>query len=280
MSIYYNNNNNNYNNGMYNNRNRIYSQGGQNMNPNSNYNRSQPNYPNNNNNYNNSPNYNQNYNYQQQQQNRNNQNQQNNGPQPFITVKMGRLLISSATLEEFSKSLKSVEWTTNKSYLQANNIDVKMKQGLQGQISNDISVPKNRFNEYSINFNFDYSSFSNFIKEVINNNNNQKEQQKKEKISFIRNNFPFERNDIDTKDLYLKIGQNRKDVVMKDSSLYRKVERLLPLIKPLDVQNNYKKEEDKKMLSNNNDFSLFNNNDNDNKNNNDDKKIYTNTPGY
>ena len=280
MSIYYNNNNNNYNNGMYNNRNRIYSQGGQNMNPNSNYNRSQPNYPNNNNNYNNPPNYNQNYNYQQQQQNRNNQNQQNNGPQPFITVKMGRLLISSATLEEFSKSLKSVEWTTNKSYLQANNIDVKMKQGLQGQISNDIRVPKNRFNEYSINFNFDYSSFSNFIKEVINNNNNQKEQQKKEKISFIRNNFPFERYDIDTKDLYLKIGQNRKDVVMKDSSLYRKVERLLPLIKPLDVQNDYKKEEDKKMLSNNNDFSLFNNNDNDNKNNNDDKKIYTNTPGY
>ena len=279
MSIYYKNNNNN-NNGMYNNRNRIYSQGGQNMYPNSNYNRSQPNYPNNNNNYNNPPNYNQNYNYQQQQQNRNNQNQQNNGPKPFITVNMGRLLITSVTLEDFSKSLKSVEWTTNKNYLQASNIDVKMKQGLQGQISSDIRVPKNRFNEYGINSNFNYSIFSNFIREVINNNNKQKEQQEKEKISFIRNNFPFEKYDIDAKDLYLKIGQNRKDVVMKDSSLYRKVERLLPLIKPLDVPNDDKKEDDKKMFSNNNDFSLFNNNDNDNKNNNDDKKIYTNTPGY
>ena len=280
MSIYYKNNNNNNNNGMYNNRNRIYSQGGQNMYPNSNYNRSQPNYPNNNNNYNNPPpNYNQNYNYQQQQ-NRNNQNQQNNGPKPFITVSMGRLLITSVTLEDFSKSLKSVEWTTNKNYLQASNIDVKMKQGLQGQISSDIRVPKNRFNEYGINSNFNYSIFSNFIREVINNNNKQKEQQEKEKISFIRNNFPLEKFDIDAKDLYLKIGQNRKDVVMKDSSLYRKVERLLPLIKPLDVPNDYKKEDDKKMLSNNNDFSLFNNNDNDNKNNNDDKKIYTNTPGY
>ena len=279
MSIYYKNNNNN-NNGMYNNRNRIYSQGGQNMYPNSNYNRSQPNYPNNNNNYNNPPNYNQNYNYQQQQQNRNNQNQQNNGPKPFITVNMGRLLITSVTLEDFSKSLKSVEWTTNKNYLQASNIDVKMKQGLQGQISSDIRVPKNRFNEYGINSNFNYSIFSNFIREVINNNNKQKEQQEKEKISFIRNNFPFEKFDIDAKDLYLKIGQNRKDVVMKDSSLYRKVERLLPLIKPLDVPNDDKKEDDKKMFSNNNDFSLFNNNDNDNKNNNDDKKIYTNTPGY
>ena len=279
MSIYYKNNNNNNNNGMYNNRNRIYSQGGQNMYPNSNYNRSQPNYPNNNNNYNNPPNYNQNYNYQQQQQNRNNQNQQNNGPKPFITVNMGRLLITSVTLEDFSKSLKSVEWTTNKNYLQASNIDVKMKQGLQGQINN-INVPKNRFNEYGINSNFNYSIFSNFIREVINNNNKQKEQQEKEKISFIRNNFPLEKFDIDAKDLYLKIGQNRKDVVMKDSSLYRKVERLLPLIKPLDVPNDYKKEDDKKMLSNNNDFSLFNNNDNDNKNNNDDKKIYTNTPGY
>ena len=279
MSIYYKNNNNN-NNGMYNNRNRIYSQGGQNMYPNSNYNRSQLNYPNNNNNYNNPPNYNQNYNYQQQQQNRNNQNQQNNGPKPFITVNMGRLLITSVTLEDFSKSLKSVEWTTNKNYLQASNIDVKMKQGLQGQISSDIRVPKNRFNEYGINSNFNYSIFSNFIREVINNNNKQKEQQEKEKISFIRNNFPFEKYDIDAKDLYLKIGQNRKDVVMKDSSLYKKVERLLPLIKPLDVPNDDKKEDDKKMLSNNNDFSLFNNNDNDNKNNNDDKKIYTNTPGY
>ena len=280
MSIYYKNNNNNNNNGMYNNRNRIYSQGGQNMYPNSNYNRSQPNYPNNNNNYNNPPpNYNQNYNYQQQQ-NRNNQNQQNNGPKPFITVNMGRLLITSVTLEDFSKSLKSVEWTTNKNYLQASNIDVKMKQGLQGQISSDIRVPKNRFNEYGINSNFNYSNFSNFIREVINNNNKQKEQQEKEKISFIRNNFPFEKYDIDAKDLYLKIGQNRKDVVMKDSSLYRKVERLLPLIKPLDVPNDDKKEDDKKMFSNNNDFSLFNNNDNDNKNNNEDKKIYTNTPGY
>ena len=144
---------------------------------------------------------------------------------------MGRILISSETLDAFERSLKTVEWTNNPNYLQANNIEVKMKLGTPGQAQSDNGLPRNRFNDYNMNSNFNMNNFINFIKEINDTNNKRKEKIENEKNNFIRNNFPGEKNDISMQKLYAKIGQNRKDVVMKDNSLYRKVERLLPLLK-------------------------------------------------
>ena len=238
MSNYYNNNN----------RGRIYSipnnlngQRGQNsyLN-NNNYNRPHGSFHNN---YNKGNfNYNQNINNNYQQQNYNNQNQQNNNdPRPFISAYMGRILISSDTLQSFGNNLKKVEWTNNQNYLQAKNINVKIKMSLQGQLQSDINIPKNRFNNYNLNSNsnFNMNNFINFIKEVNDNNNKKREQIENEKNNFMRQNFPNEKPDLKMDDLYIKIGQNRKDVIKNDSSLYRKVEKLLPLLKPIEVPEDF-----------------------------------------
>lgn len=222
MSSYYNNNNNRGWNG---NQNNVYGQqaGYQNSN---NYGRQQyqGNYQNN---YN-AGNYNQN-NYQNQ--NYNNQNQQSNGPLPFISAYMGRLMISSQDLETFKKSLESTDWTQNKNYLQAEKIPVQIKGSLSGQLQSEIEIPYNRINNLGYNSNFDEKTFIDFLTEVNNNNEIQKKQVENEKNSFMRDNFPNEKPDISISDLYSKISENKKDILMKDSSLYGKVERILPLLK-------------------------------------------------
>ena len=106
-----------------------------------------------------------------------------------------------------------------------------MKFGLKGQIQSEISVPQNRFNDYSLNNNFNYEQFLNFIKTTSDENNRRKEEKEKEKNEFMRINFPNEKADISNEDLYKKIEQNRKDIISKDPTLYGKVERLLPLLK-------------------------------------------------
>ena len=160
-----------------------------------------------------------------------NQNQNNNGPKSFISGYIGRLQIASEDLEAFSKSLKSAEWTNNANYLQAKNIEVKMKISLQGQLQSNINMPNNRFNDYNINSNFNYDEFQNFIKTVENQNIKVKEDSNKEKNEFLRVNFPNEKSDISNENLFKKIGENKKSIIEKDSNLYRKVERLIPLLK-------------------------------------------------
>jgi len=279
MSNYNNYNYNNNNRGGYGNQNNMYNQNQNNF-SNQNYNRQQGNY--NQNNYN-PGNYNQNNNNFPQQQNynnQNNQNQQNNNVKPFISAYMGRLLIRSETLDVFSKSLNTTEWTKNPNYLLAKNVDVRMKINLKGQLNN-FSMPRNRFNEHQYNTNFNLNTFYGFIKEVIDNNNKRKEKSINEKTNFMKNNFPTEKNDINLNDLYTKIGENRKDVLKKDYKLYGKVERLLPSIKPFQAPK--KAESDKKIFSN--DIkkettptpSPFEDKKNDGNNG---GKIFTNTPGF
>ena len=194
------------------------------------------------NNYN-QPNYNQGNNYNQQnynQQNYNqgnnyNQNQNNNGPLPFISGHIGRLLISSEDIDTFSKSLRTTEWTNNPNYLQAKNVDVKMKISLKGQLQYDVnSPPRNRFNDYITNSNFNFNEFQNFLKTVEDENKIKKENVDKERNEFLKVNFPNEKPDISNDDLYKKIAENKKGVVEKDTSLYGKCERfLVPSVQPL-----------------------------------------------
>ena len=63
--------------------------------------------------------------------------------------------------------------------------------------------------------------------------------------------------------VWLKIGENKREVIIKDSNLYGKVERLLPLIKSSSSN------EPPKQSSGIYDFTSANN----------EGKIYTNTPG-
>jgi hypothetical protein len=70
-----------------------------------------------------------------------------------------------------------------------------------------------------------------FIREVTDNNKKVKDQTVKEKTDFLKDNFPTESADLGVNDLYKKIGEKRKEVLEKDSNLYRRVENLLPLIK-------------------------------------------------
>ena len=95
---------------------------------------------------------------------------------------MGRILISSDTLDCFGKSLKSVEWTNNPHYLQAKNINVKMKLSLKGQLQSDINTPRNRFNDYNLISNFDMNNFINYLNEINENNDKRKQQIENEKI--------------------------------------------------------------------------------------------------
>ena len=181
------------------------------------------------NNYNQGGNYNQNNYYRPTQPNYGNQNQ-NTGPKPFIAGYIGRCKISAEDVQSFSKNIKNVEWTSNANYLQAQNIIVTTKVIGQGENRNDVFIPRHRFNDYYISGNFKPDEIIAFIAEVTDTNKRTKEQGEKEKSDFMRNNFPDERADIGINDLYQKIGQKRKDIVSKDSTLYGKVERLLPLI--------------------------------------------------
>ena len=169
------------------------------------------------------------------QQNNQNPNQNNNGPKIFISGYIGRLKISAEDLETFSKSLKSAEWTTNANYLQAKNIDVRLKISLQGQNRSDVNIPKNRFNDYLTNSNFNYDEFQNFIKNAEENNKRKKEEGKKERNEFLRINFPNESADISNDELYKKIKEKKNDVIKNDSNLYGKVERLLPRLSSGEV---------------------------------------------
>ena len=198
----------------------------QNYNQGNNYNQPNYNQGNNYNNYN-QQNYNQGNNY--------NQNQNNNGPMPFISGHIGRLLISSEDIDTFSKSLRTTEWTNNPNYLQAKNVDVKMKINLKGQLQYDInSPPKNRFNDYITNSNLNFNDFLNFVKSVEDENKKKKENVDKERNEFLKINFPNEKPDISNDDLYKKIGENKKGIVEKDTNLYGKVERfLVPSVQPL-----------------------------------------------
>lgn len=200
----------------------------QNYNQGNNYN--QPNY--------NQQNYNQPHNYNQQNYNQGNnfnQNQNNNGPIPFICGHIGQLLISSEDIDTFSKSLRTTEWTNNQNYLQAKNIEVKMKINLKGQLQYDInSPPRNRFNDYITNSNFNFDEFQNYLKSIEEENKTKKENADKEKNEFLRINFPNEKPDLPNEDLYKKIGENKKGIVEKDTQLYGKVERfLMPSLQPL-----------------------------------------------
>ena len=169
------------------------------------------------------------------QQNNQNPNQNNNGPKIFISGYIGRLKISAEDLETFSKSLKSAEWTTNANYLQAKNIDVRLKISLQGQNRSDVNIPKNRFNDYLTNSNFNYDDFQNFIKNAEEQNKRKKEEGKKERNEFLRINFPNESADISNDELYKKIKEKKNDVIKNDSNLYGKVERLLPRLSSGEV---------------------------------------------
>jgi hypothetical protein len=276
MSTYINNNR-----GMYGNQNNMYGQQGGYPNSN-NYGRQQYQY-NYQNNYN-AGNYNQN-NYQNQNYN----NQQNN---EFISAYMGRILISSQDLETFKKSIQSPDWTQNKNYLQAENIPVQIRGSLSGQLQSEIVIPQNRINNLGYNSNFDERNFLDFLAEVNNSNESQKKQIENEKNSFMRDNFPNEKPDLSISDLYAKIGDNKKDVIMKDSSLYRKVERLLPLLKTEDAPKvagninikssgiyDYEKKNDNKAFTNDNygtpGASAWNSNNNEKKFSNDNRG----TPG-
>ena len=139
-----------------------------------------------------------------------------------------------------------------------------MKLSLQGQLQSEIAVPKNRFNEYALNSNFNLNEFQNFIKSVEDENIRKKDEAEKEKTEFLRVNFPNESPSISNSDLYKKIGENKREVIIKDRNLYGKVERLLPLIKSPSSVN-----EPPKQGSGIYDFTNANN----------DGKIYTNTPG-
>ena len=119
-----------------------------------------------------------------------------------------------------------------------------MKLSLKGQLQSDINTTRNRFNDYNLISNFDMNNFINYLKEINEINVKRKQQIENEKNNFMRNNFPNERYDLNMNDLYIKIGQNRKDVIIKDSSLYCKVERLLPLLKPVEVPKDFGKKED------------------------------------
>ena len=193
---------------------------------NNNYKPPQGPYQNNYNQGNYNPNiYNQQQNYGKQAQN------QNAGPKPFIAGFIGRTRISAEDLQTFTKSIKEVEWTNNANYMQAQNIPVRHKLAGQGEIRNDVYIPRHRFNDYYINSNFNPNEITIFIGEVTENNRRTKEQTIREKNDFFKNNFPTENQDLALNDLYKKIEGKRKEVLEKDNGLYRKVENLLPLIK-------------------------------------------------
>ena len=186
---------------------------------NQNYNRPPGGYPN--------PGYNQPYN-----QSNYGQNNQNSGPRPFIVGKIGRNVIASEDLNTFSQSLKNAEWTNNQSYLQAKNIAITMKVGLQNQIhSNDVDIPKNRLNDYCVNLKYNPNDYFDFIRKVEDDNKRKKNEIERERRNFMKSNFPNENIDISNNELYKKIAENKKDIISKDSSLYSKVSNLLPLLK-------------------------------------------------
>ena len=220
------------------------------------------------NNYNPSNNYNPPNNYNQQSNYNPNQNlnqNQNNGPKIFIAGKIGRMEISAEDLETFSKSLKSAEWTNNPNYLQAKNIDVKMKLSLKGQLQSDITAPRNRFNDFNINSNFNYDEYEKFVKDTEDEYKRKKDESEKEKNEFLRVNFPNEKPDISNDDLYKKIKEKKKDIISKDSNLYGKVERLIPLLKSEDNSGPAEPAKKGEMF----DFKSANN----------DVKVFVNTPG-
>ena len=194
-----------------------------------------------------------------------NQNQINNGPKAFISGTIGRLSIASEDLATFSKSLKSAEWTTNANYLQAKNVEVKMKINIQGQLQSNINAPQNRFNDYNTNSNFNYDEFQNFIKTVENQNKKVKEDSNKEKNEFLRVNLPNEKPDISIDNIFKKIGENKKAFIEKDFNLYGKVERLLPLLnsgnrnqeQSSGIYDFTRANSDGKVFSNNNNFGTL-----------------------
>ena len=165
-------------------------------------------------------------------QNKNQNQNQNFGPSAFISGRIGKMQISSEDKDSFTKSLQSAEWTRNQNYIQTKNMKVNMKIGFQTQLKSEIKQPTCRFDQYFYNPTFNENECQDFINNTQNENKNKIEEFKKEKEEFIKVHFPNENVDMPETELYKKIGENKKDILMKDSKVYQKVERFLDLNEP------------------------------------------------
>ena len=180
----------------------------------------------------------QNYNYpqgsiygQSSNYNQNNYNQnQNQDIGSFISGRIGNKVIKSEDKDTFMKSLQSANWTQNKSYLDASNVHVGMRTSFQSQLKSEIVEPVCQFSRYMVGSNFNDDDYQNYVKFIQEENQRKKEEGEREKNEFLKVNFPNENSNMTEYELFDKIGKNKKDILMKDSNLYGKVERLLLLI--------------------------------------------------
>ena len=157
-------------------------------------------------------------------------NQMSVNPNTFIFAKIGQVEIANENLMTFKNNIKSTEWTQNSTYKNAKNIQITTSCGNSRNDNNQRLNFQNNFNNYLLSFPPYLTDFANYENEIkqrfskldLDDKNNNKE--------FISKNLSNTSTDIDFQSLLSKISENRSYILSKDQVLYKKVEKILPLL--------------------------------------------------
>ena len=157
-------------------------------------------------------------------------NQMSVNPNTFIFAKIGHVEIVNEDLMTFKNNIKSTEWTQNSTYKNAKNIQITTTCGNSRNDNNQRLNIQNNFNNYLLSFPPYLTDFANYENEIkqrfskldLDDKNNNKE--------FISKNLSNTSTDIDFQSLLSKISENRSYILSKDQVLYKKVEKILPLL--------------------------------------------------
>ena len=157
-------------------------------------------------------------------------NQMSVNPNTFIFAKIGQVEIANENLMTFKNNIKSTEWTQNSTYKNAKNIQITTTCGNSRNDNNQRLNIQNNFNNYLLSFPSYLTDFANYENEINQRFSKLDTEDQNKNREFISQNLSNTSTEIDFQTLLSKISENRSYILSKKQDLYKKVEKILPLL--------------------------------------------------
>ena len=166
-------------------------------------------------------------------------NQMNVNPNTFVFAKIGHVEIVNEDLMTFKNNIKSTEWTQNSTYKNAKNIQITTTCGNSRNDNNQRLNIQNNFNNYLLSFPSYLTDFANYENEIKQRFSKLDTEDQNKNREFISQNLSNTSTEIDFQTLLSKISENRSYILSKKQDLYKKVEKILPLLNQSNQNNQF-----------------------------------------
>ena len=157
-------------------------------------------------------------------------NQMSVNPNTFVFAKIGHVEIVNEDLMTFKNNIKSTEWTQNSTYKNAKNIQITTSCGNSRNDNNQRLNIQNNFNNYLLSFPPHLTDFTNYENDINERFSKLDTEDQNKNREFITKHLSNTSTEIDFQSLLSKISENRSYILSKDQVLYKKVEKILPLL--------------------------------------------------